>query len=72
MAKKENQLYRTPRSPGYLGGYNWRATGLGLLFLAAVNFAGTQYIAGRFGYQPALGAPAIRAGKAEFTSPSNG
>jgi hypothetical protein len=41
MPNKETQLYRTPRSPGYLGGYNWRATGLGLLFLVAVNFAGT-------------------------------
>jgi type IV secretion system protein VirD4 len=52
-----------------LGGYNWRATGLGLLFLVAVNFAGTQYIAGRFGYQPALGAPAIRAGKGGIYQP---
>lgn len=54
------QLYRTPRKPGYLGGYNWRATCFGLLMLVVVNFAATQFIAASFKYQTALGRPLIR------------
>jgi type IV secretion system protein VirD4 len=61
MAKKQPELYRTPRKPGYLGGYDWRATTLGCLLLVVVNFIATQYIAARFQYQPALGAPILRA-----------
>jgi type IV secretion system protein VirD4 len=61
MAKKQPELYRIPRKPGYLGGYNWRATTLGCLLLVVVNFIATQYIAARFQYQPALGAPILRA-----------
>jgi type IV secretion system protein VirD4 len=53
------ELYRTPRRPGYLGGYNWRATVFGLLLLVVVNFAATQYIAAQFQYQPALGQPLL-------------
>ena len=45
MLKKQPGLYRTPRSPGYLGGYNWHATTLGCLLLVVVNFIATQYIA---------------------------
>ena len=60
MAKQQPKLYRMPRSPGYLGGYNWRATCCGLLLLVVVNFAATQYIAARFQFQSALGAPIIR------------
>lgn len=55
-----HELYRTPRKPGYLGGYNWRATCFGLLMLTVVNFAATQFIAVKFQYQPALGKPLIR------------
>ena len=58
MAKTPT-LYRTPRKPGYLGGYNWRATASGLLFLLIVNVVATQYIAARFGYQAALGPPLL-------------
>src|SRR5277367_702260 len=61
MGKKQPELYRIPRKPGYLGGYNWRATVLGCLLLVVVNFIATQYIAARFQYQPALGAPILRA-----------
>src|SRR4051794_12983012 len=57
---KQPELYRTPRKPGYLGGYNWRATALGLLLLVVVNFAATQYIAAQFQYQPALGRPLLQ------------
>lgn len=60
MAPKRPELYRVPRKPGYLGGYNWRATTLGCLLLVLVNFIATQYIAARFSYQPALGAPLFR------------
>jgi len=69
MLTKQPKLYRTPRAPGYLGGYNWRATSLGLLFLVGVNFAATQFIAARFNYQPALGEPAIRAGQVSIYEP---
>jgi type IV secretion system protein VirD4 len=61
MPRRQPELYRTPRKPGYLGGYNWRATALGCLLLVVVNFIATQYIAARFQYQPALGAPILRA-----------
>jgi len=61
MGKKQPELYRIPRKPGYLGGYNWRATALGCLLLVVVNFVATQYIAARFQYQAALGAPILRA-----------
>jgi type IV secretion system protein VirD4 len=54
------ELYRTPQKPGYLGGYNWRATVFGLLLLVLVSFVATQYIAARFQYQPALGQPMFR------------
>src|ERR1035437_6457216 len=61
MAKKQPGLYRIPRKPGYLGGYDWRAPALGCLLLVVVNFVATQYIAAKFQYQPALGAPILRA-----------
>ena len=57
---KQPELYRIPPKPGYLGAYNWRATTLGLLLMAAVNFGATQYIAARFQYQPALGPPLLQ------------
>src|SRR5579875_3254084 len=57
---RQPELYRTPRKPGYLGGYNWRATCFGLLMLVVVNFAATQFIAANFQCQPALGRPLIR------------
>jgi type IV secretion system protein VirD4 len=61
MSQKQPDLYRIPRKPGYLGGYNWRATLLGCLLLVIVNSIATQYVAARFQYQPALGAPLLRA-----------
>jgi len=61
MPKKQPKLYRTPRKPGYLGGYNWPAMALGCLLLVVVNFIATQYIAAGFQYQPALGAPLLQA-----------
>ncbi|MEO8053295.1 MAG: type IV secretory system conjugative DNA transfer family protein [Acidobacteriota bacterium] len=57
---RQPDLYRTPRKPGYLGGYNWRATVFGLLLLVLVSFIATEYIATQFQYQPALGLPLIR------------
>ena len=55
------ELYRTPKKPGYLGSYNWRATCFGLLMLVVVDLAATQFIAFKFQYQPALGRPLLRA-----------
>ena len=48
-------VYRTPKDPGYVGGYNWSSLVAGILLLVGTNFAATQFIAHRFGYQPALG-----------------
>ncbi|MBI3793021.1 MAG: hypothetical protein HY275_19380, partial [Gemmatimonadetes bacterium] len=51
----------TPRDPGgFPFGYNWRATGTGLVLLVGFNFLATQYIAAQFRYQPALGTPLLR------------
>lgn len=54
---REPKVYRTPPDPGFVGGYNWPAmlTGLGLLLV--VNIAATQFVAYKFRYQAALGAP---------------
>ncbi len=67
--KQQADLYRTPRNPGYVGSYNWRATITGLTMLVFVNFAATQYIAARFQYQPALGQPLVRTRSAAFYQP---
>ena len=54
-------MYRTPHDPGgFPFGYNWKATGTGLLLLVGFNFLATQYIAAQFRYQPALGTPLVR------------
>ena len=59
MHKRHTELYRTPPKPGYLGGYNWRATMFfsRLLLLVVVNFIATQYIAARFQYSPPSASP---------------
>jgi type IV secretion system protein VirD4 len=54
-------MYRTPRDPGgFPFGYNWKATGIGLVLLVGFNLLATQYIAAQFHYQPALGTPLLR------------
>ncbi len=59
--RAQSGMYRTPRDPGgFPFGYNWRATGLGLVLLVGFNFLATQYIAAKFLYQPALGKPLVR------------
>jgi type IV secretion system protein VirD4 len=63
------QMYKMPRKPGYLGGYNWRASATGLLFLVVVSWIATQYIARRFDYQPALGEPLKRVGTVNVYQP---
>jgi type IV secretion system protein VirD4 len=63
-------MYRTPRDPGgFPFGYNWRATGLGLVLLVGFNFLATQYIAAQFRYQPALGTPLVRTSRAAVYQP---
>ena len=59
---KQPSVYRTPPDPGFVGGYNWTAMLAGLLLLAVVNVAATQFIAYRFQYQRALGAPLFHCG----------
>src|SRR5215471_5501538 len=54
---KQPRVYRTPRDPGYIGGYNWSSLTAGLLLLIVTNVVATQFIAYRFRYQPALGTP---------------
>ncbi len=68
MAQQEN-LYRLPRKPGYLGGYNWRATLLGLSLLAVVSSIATQFIAKKFEYQSALGVPVAHLGRISLYQP---
>jgi hypothetical protein len=53
------KVYRTPRDPGFVGGYNWSAMAAGVLLLLGVNIAATQFVAHRFRYQAALGKPVI-------------
>lgn len=53
-------LYRTPKDPGYIGGYLWRPTILGFVLLLLCNVAATQFVAWRFGFQPALGGALLR------------
>lgn len=53
--RRESAPYRVPPNPGYVGGYNWRAMLAGFALLLLSNIAGTQFIAYRFQYQPALG-----------------
>jgi hypothetical protein len=37
------ELYRTPRKPGYIGGYNWRATCFGLPIMPGWNYMERLY-----------------------------
>ena len=60
-SRNNPNLYRRPCKPGYLGGYNWRATVSDVSCSLVVNFITTQYIASRFQYQAALGVPLLRA-----------
>jgi len=46
-------LYRKPKSPGYLGTYNWSAMLLGLMALIVTNIITTQHIASHFDFQQA-------------------
>ncbi len=62
-------VYRSPRDPGFVGGYNWSAMAMGLFLLLVVNVAATQFVAHRFGYQTSLGAPLIVYQGARFYAP---
>ena len=66
---RQPALYRTPRDPGYIGAYNWRAMLAGLALLLCCNIAATQYIASRFSYQPALGRPVAGVRGVSFYEP---
>jgi len=64
-----NSLYRKPRTPGYLGNYNWRSILLGLLLIIATNIVTTQHIASHFDYQPALGPPLFQIASLRLYAP---
>jgi len=67
--KAESAPYRIPPNPGYVGGYNWRAMLAGFALLLFSNIAGTQFIAYRFQYQPALGDALYRANSLALYQP---
>ena len=48
---QQQGLYKTPRDPGYLGGYRWKPTTLGFVLLLMFNAVATQFVAYRFHYQ---------------------
>jgi type IV secretion system protein VirD4 len=52
--------YRTPKKPGYLGGWNWKPMLVGFTMLLAINATTTQWLAHKFLYQPALGGELYR------------
>ncbi len=62
-------LYRKPRTPGYLGNYNWRSILLGLLLIIATNVVTTQHIASHFDYQPSLGPPLFQIASLRLYAP---
>ena len=63
-------MYRTPRDPGgFPFGYDWRATGAGLILLVGFNLLATQYVASKFRYQPALGTPLFRTSRMAVYQP---
>jgi len=51
------------------GGVNWKAPLLGLSIMLAGNWAATQYIAARFGYDEQLGAPLRQIGSTPIYEP---
>ena len=57
---QQQGLYKTPKDPGYLGGYRWKPTSIGFLLLLMFNAVATQFVAWRFAYQQVLGATIIR------------
>src|SRR5215471_18788972 len=66
---KQPDVYRTPKDPGYIGGYNWSSLIAGIFLLVLTNAAATQFIARRFHYQPALGMPLACFGDRAFYEP---
>ncbi|HVK54214.1 MAG TPA: type IV secretory system conjugative DNA transfer family protein [Burkholderiales bacterium] len=59
-------LYDVPDQPGNPGGILWKGIGGGICFLMALSLLCTQYLAFRFGYQDALGAPLFSVGGFKF------
>jgi type IV secretion system protein VirD4 len=65
MASRE----KAPRKPGFLGGVNWKAPFLGLSIMLGGNWAATQYLAARFGYDQQLGTPFQQLGTTPIYEP---
>lgn len=69
VISQPSTMYKTPEKPGFIGGYQWKSAGVGLLFLFLANVAATQVVAAIFSYQPALGPAWLRIGKWAFYAP---
>ncbi len=53
--KGQSGMYRMPVNPGgFPFGYNWRATGTGLVLLVGFNFLATQLLPPSFDTSPHL------------------
>jgi len=65
----QNLPYRTPELPNGFGSYHWPTVLSGLFLLLVANVAGTQFIAARFDYAPALGVPLSRFGNIGIYEP---
>jgi len=63
--------YRKPRDPGYVGGYYWPPSIVGLIGLILTNVLATQYVAQHFEYQQALGPAVLDLGSFHFYAPYN-
>jgi type IV secretion system protein VirD4 len=61
--------YRTPQVPRGFGTIHWPSLIAGLLGLVFINVCGTQFIAYRFDYAPALGVPITRIGQIAIYRP---
>ncbi len=51
-------LYRTPKKPDDIGGFNWKPTLFGFFLLFVWNVVATEWVAWHFSFQRALG-PAL-------------
>ena len=54
-------LYRTPKKPDDIGGFNWKPTLFGFFLLFIWNVVATEWVAWHFSYQRALGPALFRA-----------
>jgi type IV secretion system protein VirD4 len=66
---RQPTAYRTPKDPGYVGGFYWPPTIVGFIGLFLTNVLATQFVAWRFEFQPALGSALLRIGSFALYAP---